>query len=211
MDRLQDRISRALGTAARAIGVSTDAFRPCGPADPLSPANRFLRLPAAFSTDGRFQAASEFGDALWQGLFDSAYTQAGDYLVQPDGTWYVAAQPRLAPILCVRTNRTVSFSRPAGAAGTGVNGYGGISLATATPLLTNWPASVLGASGGGRPGAGLPTDSAVPNWTVLLPSLSGVSIRPVDFMTDDLGRTGIVTGAELSELGWRLSVRQAVT
>ena len=49
---------------------------------------------------------------------------------------------------------------------------------------------MLGASAGGRPDAGLPSDSAAGIWTVLLPPVAGVVLRPADLMTDDLGRTG---------------------
>jgi hypothetical protein len=212
MDRLQDRISRALGTAARAIGSTADAFRPSSAADPLAPANRFLRLPVAFApADGRFGHANAYGAALWQGMFDSAYTQPGDYIVQADGTWFIAAQQRLLPALCVRATRTVSFARAAAASASGVNGYGGITRATATRLLTNWPASVLGVSGGGRPDAALPSDSAIPFWTVLMPAFGSIVLRPADLMTDDLGRTAAISAAELTELGWRLTVKQATT
>lgn len=211
MDLLQDRVSRALGTAARAIGVSTDAYRPSGVADPIALSNRFLRLPAAFSIDGRFARPAGYGDALWQGVFDSAYTRPGDYLCQFDGTWFIAAQPRFAPVLCVRTNRAVSFARAAAPAVAGVSTYGGVTLANAAPLLVKWPASVLGVAGGGRPNAGLPSDSAVPFWTVLLPAFGDVVLRPADLMTDDLGRSATVAAAELSELGWRLTVKQATT
>jgi hypothetical protein len=212
MDRLQDRISRGLGAAARAIGTRTDAYRPSDFADPLALPNRFLRLQAAFSAaDGKFAHPSGYGTALWQGVFDSAYTHPGDYLVQDVGTWFVAAQERLLPVLCVRVNRVVSFSRAAAPTANGVNGYGGVTLASATPLLTNWPASVLGVAGGGRPEAGLPSDAAIPYWTVLLPAFPGVVLRPADLMTDELGRTATVSAAELTDLGWRLTVKQATT
>ncbi len=212
MDRLQDRISRALGTAGRAIGATADAFRPSSVADPLAPANRFLRLPAAFApVDGRFGRANAYGAALWQGVFDSAYTQPGDYLVQADGTWFIAAQQRLLPTLCVRANRIVSFVRAAPTRSSGMNGYGGVTRATASTLIANWPVSVLGASSGGRPDAGLPSDSVVPLWTVLMPAFGGIVLRPADLMTDDLGRTATVSGAELTELGWRLTLKQATT
>jgi hypothetical protein len=209
---LQDRTSRGLGTAARRIGAQTDAYRPRGTSDPLARANRFLRLPAAFTgPDGKFAKPNGYGDALWFGVFDAAYTRPGDYLVQDGGTWFVAAQQPLLPVLCVRTNRTVSFMRPAAPDGVGVNTYGGIALSTATPLIGGWPASVLGASAGGRPSANLPSDSSAGTWTVLLPSVAGVVPRPADLMIDDLDRTGIVASAEITDLGWRLIVKQAST
>jgi hypothetical protein len=209
---LQDRIYWGLNAAARAIGIQTDAYRPSGVSEPLDSTNRYLRLRAAFTApDGQFARPSGYGDALWHGMFDAAYTQSGDYLVQPDGTWFVAAQQRLLPVLCVRTNRHVSFRRPAAPANTGVNTYGGVTTATNAPLLTNWPASVLGASGGRRPDGNLPSDSSIPNWTVLLPAFPGVILRPSDLMTDELGQNAVVATAELTELGWRITARQATT
>jgi hypothetical protein len=209
---LQDRISRGLGTAARRIGARTDAYRPRDMSDPLARANRYLRLPAAFTgPDGKFAKPNSYGDALWFGVFDAAYTRPGDYLVQDSGTWFIAAQQPLLPVLCVQTNRTVSFMRPAAPGGVGVNSYGGVALSTATSLLTGWPASVLTASAGSRPTANLPSDALAGTWTVLLPPVAGVVLRPADLMTDDLGRTGIVASAEISDLGWRLIVKQAST
>jgi hypothetical protein len=38
-----------------------------------------------------------------------------------------------------------------------------------------------------------------------------VVLRPADLMIDDLGRNAIVSAAELTELGWRVSVKQATT
>src|ERR1700722_2384520 len=134
---LQDRIHKALNSAARAIGADTDAYRPSGVSEPLAPMNRFLRLRAAFTAeDGRFAHPNAYGDALWYGVFDAAYTRIGDYLVQQDAIWFVAAQQRLLPVLCVQTNRVVSFWRPAAPTNTGENAYGGVTTATNAPLLT---------------------------------------------------------------------------
>lgn len=209
---LQDLIHRGLNTAARAIGTDTYAFRPSGPVRPLDPVNRFLRMQAAFSPhDGKFTQPAKYGDALWYGVFDAAYTRPGDYLVQDESVWFVAAQQRLLPVLCVLTNRVVSFSRPAAPLATGVNDYGGIIAGTNLPLLTDWPASVLGTKSGGRPETNLPSDVVVPDWNVLLPAVSGVLFLPSDRISDDLGRHAVVTSAELTDLGWRLTARQATT
>ena len=111
----------------------------------------------------------------------------------------------------MRTNRTVSFLRPAAPALSGLNTYGGVDRATLLPLMTDWPASVLGAAGGHHPLSELPSDASVPFWSVLLPTTPGVALRPADLMQDDLGRTAVVSAAELTELGWRVAVRQATT
>jgi hypothetical protein len=209
---LQDRIYRGLNAAARAIGADTDAYRPASPADPLAASNRYLRLRAAFTArDGQFEHPNAYGDALWYGMFDAAYTRPGDYLVQGDTVWFIAAQHRLLPVLCVQTDRIVSFWRPAAPSSTGINEYGGITPATSTALLADWPASVLGVAGRGHSSADLPNDTSIPYWTVLLPALPRVTLRPSDLMTDELGRNAVVVAAELSDLGWRVTVRQATT
>ena len=210
--RRQDLISRGMGSAARAIGLTADAYRPSGAANPLADANRYLRLPVAFADSrARFTRPVGYAEATYDGIFDTAYTRPGDYLVRPDATWFIGNQPQLLPPLCVRTNRIVSFTRPAGAALAGVNAYGGVDRGAATALLTAWPASVLGAAAAGRPEADLPSDQSVPVWSVLLPAWPGILLRPADLMTDDLGRAAILAAAELTELGWRLTVRQAIT
>jgi hypothetical protein len=214
---LQDRISWGLNVAARHIGRETNAFRPQGIGSPLSPGNCFLRLHAAFSApDGKFSRPNGYANSLWHGVFDSAYTQPGDFLVQDNDIWFVAAQQTLLPVLCVQTNRTVSFLRASAPHDIGLNTYGGVSRETATPLISLFPASILGTSATGQSSAKLPNDTPLGYWTVLLPavrSLDGnlVVLRQADLMTDDLGRTGVVAGAELTDLGWRLSVKQATT
>lgn len=201
-----------MNNAARLTGAQTEAYRPTGPSDPLLPQNRYLRLNATFTSVGSHLGnAVGYGTALWNGIFDAAYTQPGDYLVRNDGIWFIAAQQPLLPVLCVLTDRVVSFSRPAAQVNTGVNEYGGITAASLTPLLENWPASVITGSTGGRPDAGLPSDGSVPYSTVLLPAIPGVTLRVADLMSDDLGRSATIAAAELSALGWRLTVKQVTT
>ena len=209
---LQDRIHWGMNVAARSIGAQADAYRPRGVSDPLATQNRFVRLYAAFTgLRGGFAHATPYGNALWYGIFDAAYTCPGDYLVRDDGTWFIAAQQPLLPVLCVQTNRVVTFSRPAAQGAAGVNTYGGVTAENLEPLLERWPASVITASTAGRPDAGLPGDASVACWTVLLPAVVGVTLRIADLMSDDIGRNAVVSSAELSDLGWRLIVRQATT
>jgi hypothetical protein len=209
---LQNHIRWGMNVAARAIGMRADAYRPRDVFTPLSWRNRYLRLHTSFAPGrGSFAHPVEYGDSLWQGIFDAAYTRPGDYLVREDGTWFIATQQPLLPVLCIRTTRTVSFSRPAGQSAAGINDYGGITASTLVPMMTGWPASVVAGSAGSRISAGLPSDATVPYWTVLLPAIPGCVLRPADIMSDDLGRNAVVGSAELSDLGWRLTVRQAAT
>ena len=219
MDRthLQDRISWGMSVAARTLGISTDAYRPSSAQSPVSSETRYLRLNAAFSaTDGRFSRPVGYGSALWHGIFDCAYTSPGDYLVQDTDIWFVAAQQSLMPVLCVQTNRRITISRPAAPGKAGINSYGGVSLADSTILISDWPASILGAASAGHPDADLPSDSSVPYWSVLLPAMSfagapGILFRPSDLLVDELGRTAIIAATELTDLGWRLTAKQATT
>ena len=208
-DHIKDRISWAYNIAARAIGRPADAFRARGTHAPLAQANRYLRLHAAFSTSaGNFSRSQVYGSGLYTGYFDTAYTKVGDYLVQGPRTFFIAEQDELLPTLCVRTNSTVSVRRPALPATIGMSGYGG-GQSSDTVLMTAWPASALGIGGGGQSRSGLPGEGSVPGWSVLLPAPAGVILLVADIVSDDQGRQGVITAAELTHLGWRLTVKQA--
>ena len=209
---LQDRIFRGLGTAARAIGVLCDAYRPTGAADPLAPANRFLRLSAAFDAqDAQFRKAGLPGDPVWYGVFDAAYLRAGDYLVEagPNGrSWFVAALQNLLPPLLVLTNTVVSVTRPGAGVRPGAGSYGGGGIAAA--VITGFPASLLH-SGSPHGAAAIPADARPSGATALLPPAPGVNFARGDMLRDALGRSFVVGLPELNALGWRLELRQAAS
>jgi hypothetical protein len=212
LDHIQDRIRWGMNVAARAIGAPTDAYRPSGTSAPTARCNRYLRLHAAFSApDNRFLKPSGYGSSIWHGVFDAAYTQVGDYLVQNDNVWFIAAQQDLLPVLCVKADRVVSFARSPAPQSAGVNSYSGVTTASNTPLLTGWPASILGVGGSGEPSADLPSDASLPYWTVLMPAFGDIVLLPDDLMQDDLGRNAVVAAAELTALGWRVTVKQSST
>ena len=207
--RIQDRVWWGSNRAAHVAGEQADAYRPRWPCAPLSAENRYMRLPALFTgMRGKFERPLEFGAPLCHGIFDAAYTQPGDYLVQGDATWFIASQEPLLPVLCVRTNCVTSFHRPGCDACT--DGYGGVVRDELVLLVQDWPASVLGTTDGGHSEAELPGDMGVSQWIAILPKSVGVMLRPGDLMRDDLGRSGVVKSAEKSDLGWRLLVKQAV-
>ena len=206
--KLADRLGRANGIAGRVLGLPHDVFRPNSVTNPLDLANRILRLPAAFPFDAKFAKPPSYGAAICAGVFDSSGTQAGDYLVGPSGTYFIASQVPLLPVMCVLTNRMVSLGRPGAPASAGVNDYGGVTLQSSTLLASNWPASVLANSGGAQ--GVLPSDTTIPSWAILLPAVP-VVLRPADLVTDDLGRVFVIASAEQSALGWRVTATQAAT
>ena len=207
---LQDRIRWGMNVAARTVGLVTDLYRPAGALAPLALSNRVLRLHAAFQPHrGSIVHTNLYGDALWYGIFDAAYTRRGDYLVQSGRTLFIATQQGLSGPLCVQTNRRLTVTRALPPGNVGANAYGGLIQGNSRVLLQDWPASVLGVNGAGNPSAGLPTDTSIPFWTILMPEWPGVVLQPADIIGDDLGRSATVAAAELTELGWRLTAKQA--
>jgi hypothetical protein len=210
--RLQDRHYYALGAAARRVGDTTDAYRPTSPFDPLHKSNRYLRLNASFlPKDGSVGHATGYGMAEWQGMFDASYTKPGDYLVQGNRTFFIAAQQPLLPVLCVQTNRVLSIARPSVQSSTAANPYGGYTAANNLLLIQGWPGSVLAVNGRGEPAAGLPTDQIVPFLAILIPAPPTVWLSSGDMMSDDIGRSAVITASELTALGWRLTAKLATT
>ena len=208
--RLQDRINWGLNRTARFLGLPTDAYRPDGPRNPLRAANRYLRLHAAFSkADGDFDEAVPFGVPLWRGHFDGAYTRPGDYLVQDGNIWFIAAQQSLLPILCVKTNATISIGRPV-SPDTGTT-YGTTSPNLTEPLISEWPVCISSIGGGQQSPSRLPSDSVVSHWTVIMPRVPESMPRISDIVTDANQTNGTIFAIEPSDLGLRLYIRQATT
>ena len=209
---LVDRVQQGLGRAALRIGVEHDAYRPRAATNPLASANRLVRLYVAFDVPGGgFRRAPSYGEVFWRGIFDAAYTLPGDYIQGPSGVYFIALQPPLLPVMCVQTNRVISLSRPAAQTRAGVNSYGGVVRATAAPILRGWPTSIMAV--GARPGhddLGLPGDGGAGMFAALLPKLPVAVEAPLmaDLVTDDLGWTYVVSAAEQTEGGWRLTMRQ---
>jgi hypothetical protein len=212
---LIDRVARGMGKAALHLGETYEAFRPRDGMAPLSPANRLLCLNAAFhSEDKDWNRSARYDQPLWFAVHDTAYTQPGDYLRGPAGTFFIAAQPPLLPTVCVLTNRTLTFTRADGARKAGGNGYGGVQRREDTLLLDGWPASVLIANAGSHGAGDLPGEPGPASWIVRLPALQGplaVELRHDDLMTDETGTRAVISAVERTELGWRLAARQAIT
>jgi hypothetical protein len=200
---LQDKISRGMGLAARKLGTPFIVYRPKCAANPLSSRNRVIKLYASFNAeDERFRTVSGFGRPVWWGVFDASYTQPGDYLVGASGTYFICAQRPLLPVQCVATNRVVQILRAAAPVS---GGYSGFSAATAVPVISGFPASLLEA--GTRSGETDVRAEKLGGWTLLLPVLPAPP-EAGDVVIDDHSQNYVVGAAEQSALGWRLLVRQ---
>jgi hypothetical protein len=214
---LQNRIYKGYGKAALRLGIQYDIARPIYPQAPLG--NVIGNLLASFNAeDWKYSRPNKYGKPTWFGLFDGTVTQAGDYLVGAQSTYFIAAQQLHLPILCVECNRQVSLlSMPSGPSSVGAQGYGGVCAAESISVLgdvdsyqclvTGWPASVLF---GGRQthGTDLPLSVNNTGFQIILPRSVPETINASDIFVDDLGRRYQVEGAELTDLGWRANVKE---
>lgn len=210
---LQNRIYKGYAKAALRIGYVTDQYRPSSANDPLAIGNKLASFNASFNAeDMKYGKPNKYGNPVWYGLFDGSLTQVGDYLTNShDGTYFIAAQQTNLPILVVQCNRTINVRRPQQQTGIGAVGYGGDTTANETSLMQSWPASVLQGSKGEKSETNLPGDVKNAWWSILLPHYSGVTLRADDIITDDLAHRYVISSAELTDLGWRLTAMQAQT
>ena len=142
-------------------------------------------------------------------MFDRTLTAVGDYLTGPQGTFFIIAQQPHAPTAAVECDRVLTFKRP-GPGASGSAFYGGDTLADETTLFTAWPGSVQKGAKGDRGNTALPQDTRMPWVDILMPVIPGVQIVTGDVAYDDqaLQRRYIISTAELTDLGWRLTAQQ---
>ncbi|MDO8039502.1 hypothetical protein [Janthinobacterium sp. SUN137] len=209
---IQNRVYLGYAKAAAKIGIAHDLYRPTGSTSPLASGNRLASLPASFNAESfGYGRPNKYGKPTWYAVVDGAQTRVGDYLVGPSGTFFIAAQQALLPILAVECSNIITVLRPQQQTGIGAVGYGGDVDANETPLLIDWPASVLQGAKGEKNETNLPGDVRSPWWAVLLPALPGLLLHTADIITDNLGRRLVVSSAELTDMGWRITAMQALT
>ena len=210
---VQARIYEGYAKAAIRVGLPCGQYRPTSALTAaIAPGNLLQILPASFNAqDMGYGKAQGYGKATWYCLADGTQLAPGDYLVRPDGrAFFISAMQPLLPIFAVECNRTVNVLRPQQQAGVGAQGYGGDTVGAETPLVTQFPASILVGAKSDRSLVNLPGDVRNPSWNVLLPALpGGVYLRNEDIITDDQARRYVISSAELTELGWRINAPQA--
>lgn len=218
---LQSRIYAGYAQAAKRLGLSYAQYRPADAANPL--ATQTGSLLAAFNAeDMTYGKPNRYGDPVWYGLFDGRLTQAGDYLVGPGGTFFIASQQLHLPIQCIECNASIRLVRmaPNGVQGAvGAIGYSGlcdspgesqdvlgVSPANNGGIFVGWPAAIFFGRGRLRNAQALPSSTPEQvGWWILLPHSVPVAIRTGDRLIDDRGRAFVINGAERTDLGWRLA------
>jgi hypothetical protein len=213
-ERLVPKVQRGFSIAGRVLGRLHDVYRPVGPTNPLTAANKIGTIRATF--DARpsyaFTIPALQGDFLRYGLFDPTKVQVGDVMIGPAGTLVVAALPDYQPMPCVFCDAVVALRRLAGH-----GGFGGVEAPEGpgqeVDVFSGWPAAIVYAGRGGGGSEGLPGGSPPPQYEVHLPVVPGVSEppRPGDIVTDGRGDRFEVVFLDPNALGWRLHVRRVLT
>ena len=206
--QLAAKVNQGNGKAAKRLGSTARHYRAASPFNPL--ATQPLReLSASFTTDYGYMRAARFRQATRIGIFDAAGFEVGDILVSTEGTFYVAAMPLLQPILCVRAERLVTIRRTTQAGSdAGLQDYGGTTAANEKLIMSGWPASILMSRIGEHSPLKLPGEMRSAWHSILMPAFRGLSLHAGDFMTDDAGHRFVISGTELTDMGWRLTALQ---
>jgi hypothetical protein len=205
---IQTKIYAGYAKAAPHIGMPYDLYRPADPMAPL--ATRLATITASFNVGGSFRQPNRASNPLWQCIADGARLKPGDYLIG-GSTFFIASMQPLLPIQAVECHRILSVHRLALPGGFGSLGYNRGIGPSEVLRLQGWPVSLLSGSRGGRSEVGPPGDTRQPGYQALMPAWPGIDIAPGDICTCDLGRRYSVSACELTGLGWRLTLEQAVT
>lgn len=207
VSQLMARVNQGNGRAAKRLGSLAYHHRAVSPVRPLDTAP-LQTLSASFTTDYGYMRTARFGQAARIGIFEATRFRVGDFLVSPaEGTFYVAAMPPLQPILCVKAERRVTLKRTIVAGNdAGIQDYGGTRPDREKVLMEGWPASILLHRSGEHNPIKLPGESRSAWFGILMPAFGNLHIYAGDFITDDCGERYVITGAELTNMGWRLAV-----
>ena len=200
--------------AGSVLGSPYQQYRPATANNPIASGNLLGTIPAWITADedGRGRKPNNYGKPVWYGMFDPTTTAVGDFLTGPLGTFFIAGLDVPMPLQLVQCNRTVSIANPANLASYGPQStYGADQRATEIIVATAWPASVLQGTKAHAGDTRLPGDTEMAWASVLLPMIPGLSIRNDMILTDDLGQRRIVSSAEQTTLGWRLTTLLATS
>ncbi len=207
---IQQRVYAGYAKAANVIGLPYQQYRPLSAAAPLG--NPIATIKAAFDStpNYKFTTPNEYGDPSWFALINDASVQTGDYLVGNGDVKFIAGKQFLLPVIAIDCNRSVKITRENTVGSVGAVGYSGNQPLQEIDVLgaggNLWPASIL--FGGKSQITGLPAGVKNVGWRILLPPSVPITIMAGDIATDDLGRRYAIDGAELTDLGWRISAQE---
>lgn len=211
--KLQGKVYYGYAKSAKRIGLPFSQYRPATAMNPVSGPMLVGTILASFNAqDMKYSKPNTYGKAVWYCLADGRLMAVGDYFVGAPGTFFIASMQPLLPIQAVECNRVVTVYRPQQQAGVGAVGYGGNTQINQTAIITAFPASILINSKADKGPVNLPGDTRSAWWNLLLPPIpSTVVIEDADIVIDDLGNRYTVSAAELTDMGWRITMAESET
>lgn len=198
---IQAKIWRGYAKAAQKLGSNYQFTRPDGSFPGSALLTRMVSLNAE---DMNYRKPSKYGKPTWYALTDGTGLAAGDYFIGQQGTFFIAGLQPLLPILVVGCNRVATLSRVQASVSVGSQPYNGMTSLNQIAYATAVPCSILQGTKGEKNETSLAADTRLPWWTVLMPASVG-DVRYGDLIIDDLGRRYLVSSAELSDLGYRIT------
>jgi hypothetical protein len=207
---IQAKVNQGFGIVAGKAGISCDWYRASSANNPISGGNWLGTLQVLFDTEPDLaQRTPRRRDKPeeWFGALDTTGVAVGDYLTTPSSeTLFITAIDPFRPVRLALCNRIIDVRQPAAKVGYGaIGGYGGDTRATETVLASGWPCSMVQGAKGETSDGRLPGDVKLPWSIVLMPVIPAVVLRNDIILIDDLNFRRIVSQAELTPLGWRLS------
>lgn len=215
---ISNKVWRGFGKASKYLGFPTEVYRPNGSSgNPIVSGNLITTIPAIFAQDPEFTGVPKYGNPIWRVIIDGTQVKLGDYLVttDPNGPWTYFLTDRFPDqwMTAAYCNRVASVKRPAQNAGTGINGYGGNTLAGETTVLNSWPMAIMEGRMG-RQEVKLPGDVQDPWFRIELPASGGAEIKSRDIIEEVSGssppRRYVVSSVEITSRGFRLTAQQAL-
>ena len=207
-DKIIAKVAKGRGKVGQKAGFAYAHYRRLSPTETVIDVSNLLgEVYATFNAqDQNYTKPNKYGQALWWGDFDYTNVNVGDFLVGDLGTFFVASKQAYLPVQAVNCNRVINIANKQFPNNAGGRGY--IAVTKTMSKLYETPCSIL-QSGGGKKGQ-FETDGTNPNWNLLLPDHTNVTINALDWATDDLGRNYIIQNAELTDLGWRCDITEVI-
>ena len=169
---------------------------------------------ASFPRDYTYRLPTDPKKPQCVAVLDLRQIAVADYLYDDDVAYFVQDMSILVPVTAIKCNTTVSIEKQSNIVGPqqvgGVPKFGNVSVGpnkTVTPLLQDWPCSLLYSGRGAKPLGNIPTNENAPQWTALLPLLP-IAIAENDIVVNGNKRMTVLA-AEQTSGGWRLFCNSA--
>jgi hypothetical protein len=187
--KIQAKIFKGLGKAAKALGTSFYVYRSASMMSPLDKSNVLVEgINASFTTSYAYAKYNKPSVPDWTLVADATDLMAGDWFSDGNHTYFIAEIQGLLPIPAIQCSELVSISRPS--SDPVVVDGGGAEPGEAL-IAENFPLFMMNKKDkSNRPGwFPTSTDStiAMPEWVFYINTRNPGDIQSHDIITDSLG------------------------